>query len=193
MRTSKEGLDFIKVVEEGDLDRLDRIPPPKLRAYNDGVGVWTIGWGCTHGVHEGMTITLAEAETMFADEMVRPEKAVNKNVRVPLTQRQFDILVSFTYNCGEGALASSTLLKRLNAGDYAAVPSELMKWNHGGGKVMSGLTARRKLEGARWRAGSGHEAVAEAPAHVEAPAPVAAPRLGLLGRLKVRVKSFFYG
>lgn len=154
MKTSQAGIDFIKIAEEGDLSRPDVVPPPKLRAYKCPAGVWTIGWGCTHGVYEGMTITAEQAQQMIEAELVETEQAVTRLVKVPITQGQFDVLVSFAYNVGTGALQSSTLLRKLGVGDYAAVPAELMKWVHGGGRVLSGLVERRRAEGARWTAAS---------------------------------------
>jgi lysozyme len=74
------------------------------------------------------------------------ERAVRKLVRVPLTDYQFDALVSFTYNCGEGNLAKSTLLKKVNAEDHAGAAKEFHKWNKANGKVLAGLTRRRASE-----------------------------------------------
>lgn len=124
-----------------------------LKTYDDGVGVLTIGYGHTSAagppkVIKGMTITLAECDAILARDLGKVEADVNRLVKVPLTQAQFDTLVSFQFNVGK--LGSSTLLKKLNAGNYAAVPTELMKWNKGGGKVMLGLTRRRKAEGVQW-------------------------------------------
>jgi len=74
------------------------------------------------------------------------ERDVRKAVKVPLTDYQFDALVSFTYNCGSGALNKSTLLKKLNAGDFAGAAREFKKWNKAGGKELKGLTRRRNSE-----------------------------------------------
>lgn len=122
-----------------------------LTAYRCPAGVLTIGWGCTEGVYEGMMITLDQAEQMLDRELAKFVKAVNDLVDVPLSQNQFDALVSFSYNVGIAALQRSTLLRKLNAGDYAAVPAELARWNKGGGKVLSGLVKRRSAEAALWR------------------------------------------
>ncbi len=73
-------------------------------------------------------------------------KAVNNAVTVPLNQDQFDALVSFTFNLGEGNLKSSTLLKKVNAGDFAGAAQEFQRWNKAGGKVLPGLTRRRACE-----------------------------------------------
>ena len=74
------------------------------------------------------------------------EADVKRLVDVPLTQYQFDALVSFVFNLGSGAFGGSTLLKKLNAGDYSAVPAQLMRWNKAGGRVLRGLTRRRQAE-----------------------------------------------
>lgn len=124
----------------------------RLEAYKCPAGVWTIGVGSTQPpVHPGEVITKKEAMDRFDRDLVKFEKAVDRLVTVPLTQNQFDALVSFTFNVGEGALAKSTLLKKLNAGDYDAVPAELMKWTKGGGKELPGLVRRRRAEAALWR------------------------------------------
>ena len=118
---------------------------------------WTIGYGHTSDghlkVYKGLKITQAQAEYLLIKDAEEAEAAVKKHVKVPLTDNQLGALVSFTMNLGEGKLAGSTLLKRLNAGNYAAVPGELMRWVHNDGKVMQGLVNRRKAEGAMWAKG----------------------------------------
>ena len=93
-----------------------------------------------------MTITQEQAEEMLRDEMAEYEGYVNRLVTVELNQNQFDAMVSWVYNLGGGNLASSTLLKVLNAGDYDGVPAQIMRWNKAGGKVLEGLTRRRQAE-----------------------------------------------
>lgn len=145
MRTSAAGLDLIKSFEGLE-----------LAAYLCPAGVWTIGYGHTDAagppkVVPGMTVTRNEAESLLKSDLIKYERAVSSAVKVPLTQNQFDALVSFTYNCGIGALQKSTLLKRLKRGEYDAVPAELMKWNKAGGKELAGLTRRRRAEAKLWR------------------------------------------
>lgn len=145
MRTSQAGQNLIKEFEG-----------LRLNAYRCPAGVLTIGYGHTSAagpptVTSTMKISQAEAEQMLANDLLRYEVAVEKAVIVPLTQNQFDALVSFAYNCGIGALQKSTLLKRLNRGEYDAVPAELMKWNKAGGKELAGLTRRRRAEAKMWR------------------------------------------
>jgi GH24 family phage-related lysozyme (muramidase) len=93
-----------------------------------------------------MTITQEEAENMLRDEMAEYEGYVNNLVTVELNQNQFDAMVSWVYNLGGGNLGASTLLKVLNAGDFAGVPAQMLRWNKAGGKVLEGLTRRRQAE-----------------------------------------------
>lgn len=119
----------------------------RLTAYLDTGGVWTIGYGHTGGdVREGLTIPLSEAERLLTRDLRVAEGHVNDAVKVKLTQNQFDALVSFVYNVGGGAFRSSTLLKLLNAGDYDGAANQLPRWNKDNGKVVNGLTNRRREE-----------------------------------------------
>jgi lysozyme len=123
-----------------------------LRAYDDGGGVWTIGWGHTglqHNdgtVYPGRVITAEKAEQLFRYDMEQFEASVSALVRVPLNDDEYAALVSFDFNTG--ALKGSTLLKRLNAGDNRAdiANEEFPKWNHDNGRVVAGLTRRRLSE-----------------------------------------------
>jgi lysozyme len=139
MKTSDKGIALIKA-HEG----------MRLAAYRCPANVLTIGFGST-GPHvkEGMRITRNEAEQLLMKDVARFEARVNRLVKVPLTQGQFDALVSFDFNTG--ALHSSTLLKRLNAGNHAAVPAQLMRWTKGGGRELPGLVRRRRDEAELWR------------------------------------------
>ena len=118
-------------------------------AYRCPANVLTIGWGHTnhHGIEfdEHTRWTLQECNQAFLQDMEGFEKAVRKAVKVPLEQYQFDALVSFTYNCGEGNLNKSTLLKKVNAGDFKGAAQEFKKWNKAAGKVLNGLTRRRSV------------------------------------------------
>lgn len=140
MKTSQSGISLIKGFEG-----------KRLNAYDDGVGVWTIGFGTIkypNGVRvkKGDTCTEAQAESYLKNDLVKFENAINRLVKVPLNQNQFDALSSFTYNLGETNLSSSTLLKKLNAKDYAGTADQFLRWNKAGGKVMNGLTRRREAE-----------------------------------------------
>lgn len=123
----------------------------RLDAYRDVVGVWTVGYGST-GPHvkPGMRITEAEAEQLLKDDLDRFERCVDKFVTVPINDNQFAALVAFAFNVGEGAFRRSTLLRKLNSGDYASVPTQLSRWNRAGGRVIAGLTNRRAAEAALW-------------------------------------------
>jgi len=122
-----------------------------LTAYQDIVGVWTIGVGHTAGAglphpKAGMKITAAESDEILSRDLVTFEKAVLKAVKVPLTQNQFDALVSLAFNIGAGAFAKSTLVRKLNAGDYKGASAQFDVWNKAGGKKVQGLVNRRASE-----------------------------------------------
>ncbi|WP_010117761.1 lysozyme [Acinetobacter sp. P8-3-8] len=121
----------------------------RLKAYDDGVGVWTIGYGTTviNGVKvkKGDKCTVDQAKSYMAQDLKQFESAVNQ-VKVPLNQNQYDALVSLAYNIGVSAFLNSTLLKKLNAKDYKGAAEQFDRWNRAGGKVMRGLTNRRAKE-----------------------------------------------
>jgi len=119
----------------------------RLTAYQDSVGVWTIGYGHTGAdVYEGLTITDDEAANLLRDDVATSVAGVNRVVTVVLTQGQFDALVDVCFNLGIGNLTKSTLLRLLNAGDYAGASGQFAVWNKAGGQVLAGLTARRTAE-----------------------------------------------
>lgn len=118
-----------------------------LTAYQDSVKVWTIGYGHTGSdVHPGLTITQQQAGDLLLKDVGSAVATVNKLVTVKLTQNQFDALVDFVYNVGGGNLASSTLLKELNAGDYSGAAAQFVRWDKAGGMVLPGLLKRRQAE-----------------------------------------------
>lgn len=118
----------------------------RLRAYRCSAGRLTIGWGHTGDVSPGAVITEHQAEAILSVDLESAERAVERCVDVPLTQGQFDALVSFVFNLGEGRLAGSTLLRKLNAGDVAGAADELLKWRYAAGAVSPGLVKRRAAE-----------------------------------------------
>jgi lysozyme len=147
MDISSRGIDLI-VSFEG---KHKKLKDGRYQAYLDTLAkpaVWTLYCGLTRGITEGMVCTEEEGVRMFRKELNIYEDAIERLVKVPLTQNQFDALTSFVYNCGVGALQSSTLLKVLNQGKYEQVPSQLMRWVNAGGKRYEGLVRRRAAEGA---------------------------------------------
>lgn len=143
MQISNNGIALIK-----------RFEGCRLTAYPDpgtGGDPWTIGYGWTlpvdgKPVRPGMTIDQATADRLLKTGLVSYENDVLKIVKVKLTQGQFDALVSFAYNVGSRALSTSTLLKKLNAGDIKGAADEFLRWNKASGKVLNGLTRRREAE-----------------------------------------------
>lgn len=133
-----------------------------LSAYDCPAGVKTIGWGHTHGVKPGDVITQHQAETFLAADVAECERIIASAVKVPLTQDIFDALTSFVFSVGPGkkgvkdgfvTLKSgqpSTLLRKLNAGDYAGARRALLAWVHANGMVLNGLVKRRDAEWKLW-------------------------------------------
>ena len=135
MKISLEGLALIKKFEGC-----------RLEAYYCSGGVLTIGYGHTGGVKESDTITQEEAEKLLRADVFKFEEYVEDNVMVELDQSQFDALVAWTFNLGPGNLRESTMLKKLNNGEYESVPFEMRRWNKAGGKTLDGLIRRRQAE-----------------------------------------------
>lgn len=167
MKTSDAGIALIK-----------RYEGLRLEAYLCPAGVWTIGYGHTSAagkpvVKAGMTITPEEADDILRRDLGGYEQGVLSLVEVEISQNQFDALVSFAYNVGVGALAKSTLLKRVNAQRFDEVPAEFMKWTKAGGRELKGLVRRRRDEAKLWRNIDSAEPVSivEARATPDMPAP----------------------
>ena len=135
MKTSAEGIALIIKFEGLELD-----------SYQCSANVWTLGYGHTQGVAEGDSCSEEEAEIILVNDLKEFETYVNALVDVDLDQNQFDALVAWTFNLGPTNLRTSTLLKKLNAGDYNDVPSEIKRWNRAGGQVLDGLIRRREAE-----------------------------------------------
>lgn len=135
MRIGINGLNLIKEFEG-----------LRLQAYQCSANVWTIGYGHTADVGENDVITEEEALHFLHQDLAESERAVNQYVHVPLTQNQFDALVSFVFNLGAGNFRNSTLLKKLNAGDDDGAAQEFGRWIHVGGKALPGLVRRREAE-----------------------------------------------
>lgn len=142
---NQESIDLIKSFEGLYLD-----------AYKCSAGVWTIGYGHTGLTHKdgtvskGRSISEAEAQSLLRHDMEYFEKVVTRLVDVEINDDQFGSLVSFAFNCGEGNLKSSTLLKRVNSKDWSDVPTQFLRWNKAAGRTLNGLTRRRASESRLW-------------------------------------------
>lgn len=154
MKASKNALNLIKQFEglhtlrsDGKVQAyLDKLVAKKYRSpgYN---GLWTIGYGATgQGITEGTVWTREQAETDLKRRVDAIALKLNDYIKVPLNQNQFDALVSWVYNLNFHNLAKSTMLKKLNAGDYDGAVATFPRYNRAGGKVYRGLTRRRKAE-----------------------------------------------
>jgi lysozyme len=141
MQISQEGLDLLK-----------RSEGFRGSAYLDVAGIATIGYGHRILASESFPngIAEAQADAILASDVQGAEQAVQRLVRVALTQGQFDALVDFCFNLGSGKLAASMLLKELNAGRYAAAGEQLLRWDHVGAQENAGLKARREAEFQLW-------------------------------------------
>jgi lysozyme len=159
MRTSQQGRDRIKKHEA-----------LRLVSYRDAVGVWTIGWGNTGSEYarEGVRISKSKAQALFDGDIAEAEAIVDKAVSVPLSQEQYDALVSFVFNIGPGSKHKdgfvrlkngkpSTLLRLLNEGKYEAAAQQFNRWVYGGGRILGGLVKRRAEETALFLEGTTSE------------------------------------
>lgn len=140
MQISKTGIELIK-----------RFEGLELKAYQDSVDVWTIGYGWTQPVDgkkigPGIVIDKATADRLLKCGVVQYEQGVNQLVKVNITQGQFDALVSFAYNLGLRSLSTSTLLRKLNASDKQGASNEFGKWVNAGSIRLNGLVERREAE-----------------------------------------------
>ncbi len=124
----------------------ERFESCRLTAYQDQVGVWTIGWGHTQGVYEGMTCTQAQADAWLTDDTQFAADAVNRLVTVPLTPAEYDSLVDFVFNLGIGAFHLSTMLVMLNHREYEAAAGQFELLDHAGGVAVAGLLRRSIAE-----------------------------------------------
>lgn len=115
-------------------------------AYKDVAGVPTIGYGTTKGVKMGDKTTRHEAKAFLVRDASAMAKQMQTLIKVPLYQHEWDAYLSFTYNVGIGNFRSSTLLKKLNAGDYSGACAQLKRWVYAGGKKVKGLVNRREAE-----------------------------------------------
>lgn len=143
--------DTVYKISQKGMQLISNFEGLRLNAYQDSVGVWTIGFGTTvfpHGksVQDGDCCTIQQAEAYMLHDLARFENAVSKVVTVPLQQHQFDALVSLAYNIGIHAFQNSTLVKLLNTGDYLAASHQFDVWIKAGGQTVQGLVNRRAIE-----------------------------------------------
>ena len=135
MKVSEKGIKLIKESEGF-----------KPNAYMCPAGVWTIGYGSTNGVTQGMIVTERFAETLLKNHLAKTETQIT-SLNLSINQNQFDALADFVYNLGFGAFKSSTLLKLIVAkSSPELIKAEFRKWNKGNGKVLPGLVTRREAE-----------------------------------------------
>ena len=146
----------MKISEEGKA-LIKKFEGCELQAYLCPAGIWTIGYGRTKNVKEGDICTQKQAEEWLSEELHEYEDYVNKSVKVPLNQSQFDALVAWTYNLGPTNLLSSTMLKVLNNKKYDEVPFQIKRWNKAAGEVLSGLVRRREAEALLFQGKEWHE------------------------------------
>lgn len=143
-----------RLMNQNGLDLVKHFEGLYTDAYICPAGIPTIGYGHTANVELGQSITHQEAEDILQSDMQKFADAVEKAIIVELNDNQFSALVSFAFNCGAGNLRASTLCRKLNAGDYDCVPSELARWvkatdpSTGKKRSLAGLVKRRAAEGA---------------------------------------------
>ena len=144
------------IISTAGVDLLTHFEGLRLEAYQDSVGVWTIGYGHTKGVTASMKITESQANNLLKTELIEYQNYINSMVNISLDQCQFDALVCWVYNLGPTNLKNSTLLTLLNQGVKFQIPDQIRRWNRAGGKVLKGLVRRREAEalmfaGRDWR------------------------------------------
>lgn len=143
MNISEKGIALIKNFEGC---RLEAYPDPAT-----GGDPWSIGYGWTRPVdgvpvHKDMKITRNKAEQLLRCGLVSDEQAVNRLLKVPVSQNQFDALVSLAWNIGTRAFSTSLLLQKLNQGNYQGAAQQFLRWTWAGGESMPGLVRRRRAE-----------------------------------------------
>lgn len=132
------------------IEKIKEFEGLRLNAYQDSAGVWTIGYGHTRGVKKGQKITEAEADSLLRGDLVTAEKYVN-DLKLNLTQGQFDALVDFVFNLGAGNLAGSTLLTKIKVkAPTEDIQAQFRRWVYANGKKLAGLVKRREWEAQRW-------------------------------------------
>lgn len=144
-------------INQATVDLIKEFEGLRLYAYQDSVGVWTIGYGTTAAAglginpHAGMVITLADADQYLRAALYKFSATIRPMIKVPVTDNQFGACLSLAYNVGPANFATSSVLRLLNAGDLANAAASFAKWNRAGGKVLAGLTRRRAAEAALFK------------------------------------------
>ncbi|CDG86521.1 lysozyme [Xenorhabdus bovienii] len=136
-------------ISENGINKIKSYEGLRLHAYPDpatGAEPWTIGYGHTKGVKPEQIITEQQAETFLHEDLIPIYTEIQRIVKVPLTQGQFDALCSFIFNLGVGNFIHSTLLKKLNLADYQGAAEEFLKWDRADGRVLADLRVRRASE-----------------------------------------------
>lgn len=140
------------MINQATFDLVEEFEGLRLKAYKDAVGVWTIGYGTTAAAglgidpKAGMSITEAEAKSLLAEGLERFAASIRPKITAPINDNEFGAFLSLAYNIGPGAFAKSSALRKFNAGDKAGAADAILLWNKAGGKVLAGLTRRRKAE-----------------------------------------------
>jgi lysozyme len=136
----------LKRINEAGLNIIKEYEGLRLESYLCPAKKWTIGYGHTKTTQPGMVITEDQADNLLMQDAIDAEDAVNKFVKVPISENQFSALVSFVFNVGAGNFKASTLLRKLNEKDFAGAADQFERWIYAKGQVLNGLIRRRKAE-----------------------------------------------
>jgi GH24 family phage-related lysozyme (muramidase) len=136
----------LRKVNRNGLNLIKEFEGCKLKAYQDSVGVWTIGYGHTKGVKRGQVITQKQADDIFEADINIFAEGVDDLIDNDVNDNEFAAIVSLAFNIGLSAFGRSSLLRAVNRGDFDTAANEFLKWNKAKGKVLAGLTRRRKAE-----------------------------------------------
>lgn len=139
----------MKISQEA-IDQIRKLESYRSHAYLDPVGIPTIGYGHISGVKMGQVCTELQAEEFLKQDMIPGEKAIERLVRVPITQGQLDACQDFCFNLGTGSFARSSLLRLMNEKKFIDAADDFGQWVHAGGKVLPGLIIRREWEKKRF-------------------------------------------
>lgn len=149
-----------RAINDAGLNLVREFEGFRAMAYRCPAGVWTIGYGHTARVKPGDAVTLEQAEQLLRKDLDRAGAEVERLITIPLNDNQYAALVSFTFNVGAANLKNSTLRKKLNAGDFDSIPSEMCRWvratdpHTGRKRTLAGLLRRRTAEGILWLTGN---------------------------------------